>query len=142
MKSLYGHITVATFLPDNDKEFLQTCSEVIQGTFSFCVHYEKIEVLRETSVVVATPSGSDALLSLHSRIAERFAGSLDRWTGGPDWHPHTTLLYAPAADPDMICRDMQRHFIPFDACINQIEFSKVEETGYTILKTIHLPSKA
>ena len=138
LRPLYGHITIATYLPDNADEFIETCSGIIRGTLSFSVRYEKLEVLPETSIIVAVPSGSDALLALHRKIAEKYGSSLDRWTCGADWYPHTTLVYDPAVDLDAVLRNMRQHFIPFETHIRQIEFSKVEETGYTILKSINL----
>ena len=138
VKPLYGHFTIATCLPDNDEEFVQGCSGIVRETPSFSVCYEKLEVLSETSIIVATPSKPDALLALHGKIAEKYGKSLDRWTRGSDWYPHTTLFYDPAADLKALCRNMQRYFIPFSTCIRQIEFSKVEETGYTILESIDL----
>lgn len=138
VRSLYGHITIATYLPDDDAEFLQVCSGIIRETPSFTIRYEKLEVLPETSIVVATPSKSSVLLDLHNRIAEKYSSSMDRWTRGNEWYPHTTLLYDPDADLNDLCRNMQQHFSPFEARITQIEFSKVEETGYTILESIDL----
>ena len=137
VKPFYGHITIATYLPD-DEEFVQVCSEIIRGTPSFCIRYEKLEVLSETSIIVAVPSKPDALLDMHNRITEKYRKSLDCWTCGTDWYPHTTLFYDPDADLNVLCRNMQGHFIPFETCISQIEFSRVEETGYTILESIDL----
>ena len=133
----HGHITIATCLSD-DEEFLPVCSEIIQDTSPFHIRYEKLEVLSATSIIVAVPSKPDALLALHNRIAERFGKSLDRWTCGTDWYPHTTLLYDPDADLNVLCRNMQEHFIPFETCISRIEFSRVAGTGYTILESIDL----
>ena len=137
LKPFHGHITIAAYLPD-DAEFLQVCSAMIRGTPSFSVRYEKLEVLSETSIVVATPSKPAALLDLHDRIAEKYGKSLDRWTDGADWYPHTTLIYDPAGNLNDLCRNMQKHFSPFETTVSQIEFSRVDETGYTILKTIDL----
>ena len=136
-KPFYGHITIATYLHD-DKEFLPACSEIVRDTSSFHIRYEKLEVLPVTSIIVAVPSRPDALLALHNRIAERFGKSLDCWTRGIDWYPHTTLLYDPDADLNDLCRNMQKYFVPFETCISRVEFSKVEETGYTILHSIDL----
>ena len=91
VKPFYGHITIATYLPD-DEEFVQVCSEIIRETPSFRIRYTKLEVLSETSVIVAVPSKPDVLLALHNKIAEKYGNSLDRWTCGTDWYPHTTLL--------------------------------------------------
>ena len=137
VKPFYGHITIATYLPD-DEEFVQVCSEIIRETPSFRIRYAKLEVLSETSIIVAVPSKPDALLALHNKIAEKYGNSLDRWTCGTDWYPHTTLLYDPDADLNVLCRNMQGYFIPFETCISRIEFSRVAETGYTILKSIDL----
>jgi 2'-5' RNA ligase len=137
VKPFYGHITIATYLPD-DEEFVQVCSEIIRETPSFRIRYTKLEVLSETSVIVAVPSKPDVLLALHNKIAEKHGNSLDRWTCGTDWYPHTTLLYDPDADLNVLCRNMQGYFIPFETCISRIEFSRVAETGYTILKSIDL----
>lgn len=136
--SLYGHITIANYLPDDDTEFRQVCAGIIRETPSFSVRYEKLEVLSETSIVVATPSKPTALLDLHNRIAEKYSSSMDRWTCGNEWYPHTTLIYDPDADLKDLCRNMQQQFSPFEARITQIEFSKIEETGYTILELIDL----
>ena len=135
---LYGHITIATCLSGNDEEFIRTCSGIICGTSPFSVRYERLEVLHETSIIAAVPSASDGLQSLHGSIASASGESLDRWTRGAEWYPHTTLLYDPAADLDALCREMQRCFIPFETRISRIEFSKAGETGYTIVKSIEL----
>ncbi len=135
---LYGHITIATYLPEKDEEFIQGCVKMIRGTPSFSVRYEKLEVLPETSIVVATPSRPDALLSLHSRIRDEYGKSLDRWTRGADWYPHTTLICDPAADLNAVRDKMLLHFVPFEAQIGRIELSKVEETGYSILAGVDL----
>ena len=137
VKPFYGHITIATYLPD-DEEFVQVCSEIIRETPSFRIRYAKLEVLSETSIIVAVPSKPAALLTLHNRIVDKYSKSLDRWTCGTDWYPHTTLLYDPKADLAGLCRQMQDVFTPFETCIRQAEFSEVKETGYTILGTIHL----
>ena len=137
MKPLHGHITIATYLSDNE-EFLQGCSEIIRETSSFSVRYEKLEVLSETSIIAAIPSKSDVLLTLHNNITEKYGRSLDRWTCGANWYPHTTLIYDPVADLNDLCRNMRLHFSPFETCVSRIEFSKVDETGYTSLKSIDL----
>ena len=137
VKPFYGHITIATYLPD-DEAFVRGCSEIIREAPSFRIRYAKLEVLSETSIIVAVPSKSDGLLALHNKIADKYSHTLDRWTCGTAWYPHTTLLYDPDTDLNALCRDMQRRFIPFDTCISRIEFSRVAETGYTILESIDL----
>ena len=90
------------------------------------------------AIIAALPSMTEDLVSLHSRIADQYAGSLDRWTAGKDWQPHTTLLYDPAANLQALCRKMQQHFAPFETRISRIELSEVREDGYTIRNVIGL----
>ena len=138
---LNAHITVAAYLPEDDRAFMESCEKLISGTRPFSVQYRKLEVFPETSVIVAVPSVPAELLSLHDRIAGEFGSQLDRWTCGSSWYPHTTLLYNPAADLHQLCRAMQKCFVPFEARISQVWFSRVEDTGYTIVKTIDLPER-
>ena len=135
---LYAHITLATYLPEDTENFIAFCREVFRDVPSFTVRYEKLEVLPETSIIVAVPVFSECLRSLHDRIDSGFGESLDSWTHGENWYPHTTLVYNPAVDLDAICKEMQKHFVPFDTSIEQIEFSRVEENGYTIVETVRL----
>ena len=136
---LHAHITLATYLPEETGAFIRNCIRMFRETVSFPVTYERIEVLSETDVIAAIPSGSADLHSLHDRIVQAYGSSLDRWTSGDSWYPHTTLVYDPAADLPALCRAMRQHFIPFEARICRIEFSRVEETGYTVLESVSLP---
>ena len=138
LSPLYGHITLATWLPEEDTAFTENCPELFRGVPSFPVFYEKVEVLPETSIIAALPAVSDDLAALHSRIVDSFGKSLDRWTGRDRWRPHTTLYYNLEADLYALCRDMQRCFVPFEAQICRIELSRVEKSGYTVLKSVDL----
>jgi 2'-5' RNA ligase len=135
---LNAHITLATYLPEDYSAFMEACEKLLRRCHPFTVRYKKLEVLSETSIIVATPSISDELAVLHQSIVKEFSLSLDRWTCGSSWYPHTTLVYDPAADLQQICGKMQARFIPFEDRICQFQFSKVEGSGYTIIKTIHL----
>ena len=139
---LNAHITIATYLPEDDRAFMAACGKLISGTRPFSVRYEKLEVFSETSVIVAVPSVPAELTFLHNSIVKEFSSSLDRWTCGTAWYPHTTLLYNPAADLHQLCRAMQKCFVPFDARIDQIWFSRVEDSGYTIVKSVDLSELA
>ena len=136
---LHTHITLATWLPEDVGTFMDTCAEMLRNAPSLAVRYEKLEVLAETSVIVAAPSIPSALVSLHSRIVDQFGASLDEWTRGPSWYPHSSLLYSPSLDLEAVCTEMRKYFVPFEARIDAIEFSLVEENGYTVLKRIPLP---
>ena len=136
--SLYGHITIATYLPQDDSRFAKACAETIRGYGPFTVRYEKLGVLSRTSIIAALPSMTEQLASLHNRIAGRYGVSLDQWTAGRDWQPHTTLLYDPAADLHALCRKMQQGFAPFETRISRIELSEVRDNGYTIRDIIVL----
>ena len=135
---LNAHITLATFLPEDYSTFMEACEKLIRRCRPSTVRYEKLEVLSETSIIVATPSIPDELAALHESIVMEFSHSLDRWTGGNNWYPHTTLVYDPAADLQQICAGMRARFIPFEDRICQFSFSKVDDSGYTIIKTINL----
>ncbi|QUC68395.1 2'-5' RNA ligase family protein [Aristaeella hokkaidonensis] len=135
---LYAHITLATYLPEDTEVFITACRKMLRDAHSFSVRYEKLEVLSETSILVAVPASSEPLSSLHNRIEMAFGEHLDRWTRGETWYPHTTLLCDPAADLNTLCNEIRKHFAPFEAHIEQIEFSRVEENGYNIVETVRL----
>lgn len=135
---LHGHITVAAYTGDNGEAFTAACRELADGLPAFDVRYSRIEVLEETSIIVATPEISEPLRTLHQRISERFGDSLDRWTVGNAWAPHTTLFYDPKADLHALCRKMSEQFSPFTARIDTLEFSRVLEQGYEPAGSIRL----
>ena len=53
--ALYGHITIAAYTPDNDIDFVIGCKKLLQGVGPFSVLFDKVEVLSETFIIVATP---------------------------------------------------------------------------------------
>lgn len=133
-KPLYGHITLATYVGDDEAGFMTFCASQLKGISRFAVEYTRLAVLEETSIVVALPEKAGALSALHRRIAEVYGGSLNEWTGSDEaWLPHTTLLYDPKADLPAVCRKMAADFAPFTAGIVGIEFSRVTPSGYEIL---------
>lgn len=135
---VYGHITLATCLSDDDTGFLEGCKALLQGTAPFSVRFDRVEVLPATSIIVAAPQKGGVLLSLHDTITAQYAPSLNQWTCDDRWYPHTTLLYDPQADLPRICQSMQELFSPFEAAVRYIEFSRVTETGYEIADRITL----
>ena len=80
-KPLYGHITLATYVGDDEAGFMAFCVSQLKGFSRFAVEYTRLAVLEETSIVVALPEKTGVLSALHRRIAEAYGGSLDQWTG-------------------------------------------------------------
>lgn len=136
-KPLHGHITVASYTGGDEARFTERCKDMLDGMPAFSVRFGSVAVLKETSVIVALPERSEALDALHARIAEAFSNELDFWTGDR-WLPHTTLYFDDKADLAPVLSTVSKRFHPFTAQILQIEFSRVTETGYTILDAIDL----
>ena len=138
---LYGHITLATYVGDEEERFIASCRGLISGRRAFAVRYARIEPLPATGILVASPEKNGVLLALHEEIAAAWRGSLDRWTGDADWKPHTTLIHNPCGDLQVIAAALEEAFVPFTARVERIEFSRVEEDGYTIVDGIDLPKE-
>ena len=137
---LYGHITLAAYVGDEEDRFIASCRELLSRFSAFTVRYSRVELLSATSILVASPDKESTLLALHDAIAEKWSGSLDRWTGDALWQPHTTLLYDPYGDLEAAAAVLRKEFSPFTARVERIEFSRVEETGYTIVDHVDLPA--
>ncbi len=136
--ALYGHITAAAYIGNDEAGFIGSCREMLKGITAFTVEFARIEVLEETSIIAAIPTGSPALNLIHQRIVEGYNDSLDQWTKAGSWYPHTTLLYDPQADLKILRDRIKEGFIPFTAAIDRIEFSRVLEQGYEIINSIDL----
>ena len=80
LKPLYGHITIAAYTGTEEARFIRSCRESLAGFSAFTVTYSKIEVLEETSIIVATPVKTGSLKEIHQIIAKQFEDSLDEWT--------------------------------------------------------------
>ena len=132
-KPLYGHITLAAYMSEDEAGFTAACTSWLKDVPRFSVRYTRLAVLEETSIVAALPEKTGTLAALHRRIAEAYGGSLDQWTGSEAWLPHTTLLYDPKANLPELCGKMAADFAPFTAGIVGIEFSRVTPSGYEIL---------
>ncbi len=137
-KQVYGHITLASYLGEQETAFARFCRELLAAIPAFEIAYERLEILKETSIIVAKPGDSEILTTLHRRIAEKHGDDLDPWTKGDRWYPHTTLLYRPDADLEQICSVMARHFSPFHAKVVRFELSRVLPDGYEIVDQIAL----
>ena len=137
-KPLYGHITIAVYTGDDNALFIRSCRELLRGIAPFEITYSGIEVLEETSIIVAAPAENESLCALHRRIADVFDASLDRWTKAGVWYPHTTLYFGSQADLCGIADRMRASFLPFSARIERIEFSLVLKDGYQIVDALDL----
>ena len=137
-KPLYGHITLAAYMGEDEAGFTAFCASWLKDVPRFSVRYTRLAVLEETSIAAALPEKGGTLSALHRRIAEAYGGSLDRWTCSEAWLPHTTLLYDPAVDLHAVCRKMTARFTPFAADIVGIEFSRVTPSGYEITGRVEL----
>ena len=138
VRHLYGHITLASFLGADEEELLRACRARLGSERAFSLHYEKLEVLHETSILVASPGPSETLRALRGRLVEGFRERLDPWTAEARWRPHTTLLFGPGLDLDRICRRLSRDFAPFPARVQRVELSRVLAEGYEILARFEL----
>ena len=138
VRDLYGHITLVTYVGNAEEAFIVSCKDMLHGYKSFCVRYDKVEVLPATQIIVASPIKKNEIATIHSEIVKAWAEELDQWSRETIWHPHTTLVYHPKADLNVIANAMQEKFSPFDARIEKIEFSRVTEDGYKIVDSIAL----
>ncbi len=137
-KPIYGHITLAAYIGDDELRFVRFCKRAMEDVSAFHIVYHKIKVLDETSIIVAAPEKSEPLVFLHQRIAEEYDDDLDRWTKGDGWYPHTTLVYGPQLDLHSICSQMASSFSPLEASVKRIEFSRVCENSYEIIDGLDL----
>ena len=114
-KTLYGHITLATYLGEDERDFVRFCKSAL-----------------------AVPAKSEPLARLHQCIAEAYGDALDIWTKGDRWYPHTTLLFGPQLDLPGLRDQMANAFSPFAARIGRIEFSRVLAEAYEIVDSLDL----
>lgn len=137
-KPLYGHITLATYIGEDESRFVRFCKSAMTDASAFDIVYDKLEVLEESSIIVAVPAKSEPLAALHQCIAEGYGDALDLWTKGDRWYPHTTLLFGPQLDLPGIRDHMVKAFSPFAARIERIEFSRVLANAYEIVDSLDL----
>ena len=139
-RHLHGHITLATYLGTEEDRFISSCKDILSGYHTCTVHYEKIQILSATSIIVATPEKISTLTDIQRDISDRWCDKLDRWTRAEVWEPHTTLVHRPGFDLEPVAGAMQEMFEPFSARIDRVEFSRVCDNGYEILETVSLKS--
>ena len=125
VKALHGHITLVSYIGEDEAAFIASCKEILSSCKVFPVCYDKIEVLASSCIVVASPRKEGALEAVQRKIAEKWAKDL------PDYMQ---------ADLGKIAQHLEENFEPFCGEVQTIEFSRVEKVGYTIVDTVELPN--
>lgn len=130
---LYGHITLATYIGERERDYIAHCKTKLNRQSAFNVNYTQIEALTETSIIVASPEKRGELNKIQQSLTRGVENQLDEWTQPDIWKPHTTLMYSPIADLCAIASKLRAMFEPFTARVARIEFSKVTRFGYDII---------
>ena len=125
VKALHGHITLVSYIGEDEAAFIASCKEILSSCKVFPVCYDKIEVLASSCIVVASPRKEGVLEAMQRKIAEKWAKDL------PDYMQ---------ADLGKIAQHLEENFEPFCGEVQTIEFSRVEKVGYTIVDTVELPN--
>ena len=128
-KNTHGHITLATYIGNDEDSFISSCKTLLSCYQKFCVHYDKVTIFDASAVIVAIPRREDPLAAMQKDIARRWAADLNQWTQEDTWRPHTSLLYSRQLDLPVILKAMQDEFVPFTAQVDRIEFTHVYEDG-------------
>ncbi len=137
-RNIHGHITLATYIGNNESGFVSSCKESLSAHNKFSVCYEKIEIWGPPDFIVAAPPKDNVIVAIQEEITRNWTQDLNEWTQADVWQPHTTLVTNPQADFQAIAKVMQEKFKPFAARIDRIEFSRVYETGYEIIDCVEL----
>lgn len=72
VRELYGHITLATYLGEEEEAFIASCKASLPCRKAFPVRYDQIEVLDATSIIVASPRKEGNLAAIHGEIERRW----------------------------------------------------------------------
>lgn len=131
-KNVHGHITLATYIGDDEEAFLSSCKSILSGYGKFPVYYDKVEAWTSMSgvksFIVAVPRKERAIVNLQKEISKGWSADLNEWTREDTWNPHTSLIYVPGTDLSAVAEAMQREFEPFVTQIDRIEFTRVYES--------------
>ncbi len=137
-RNLYGHITLAAYIGNDEGGFISSCKANLSGYKKFSVFYNRIEALASTSIIAAVPRTEETVAAIRRGISGSWSEDLNEWTRAGVWRAHTTLVYDPQADLYAIAAAMREAFEPFGAQVDRIEFSRVYEKGYEIIDFIEL----
>ena len=138
VRYLYGHITLVSYIGQNEADFIAQCKTALKNWSAFHVAYNCVELLPPTPSIVASPELSQELVAIHDLLLSVAPSEMDSWSAKEVWHPHTTLFYHTEADLPAIAERMRKIFVPFTAEVVRIEFSRVTDGGYEIVDSITL----
>ena len=80
VRALHGHITLASYIGEDEAAFLASCKEILSGYRAFPVYYDRIEVLASTHIVVASPRREGRLEVLQRQTAAQWEEELTDYT--------------------------------------------------------------
>ena len=138
VRYLYGHITLVSYIGQNEADFIAQCKTALKTWRAFPVDYNCVELLPPTPSIVASPELSQELVAIHDLLLSVAPSEMDSWSAKEVWHPHTTLFYHTEADLPAIAERMRKIFATFTAEVVRIEFSRVTDSGYEIIDSITL----
>lgn len=137
-RNIHGHITLATYVGENESGFVSSCKKRLSAHEKFSVWYDRIEIWGPPEIIVAAPRKDHGIAAIQKEISRRWEQYLNEWTKADVWQPHTTLVTNPQADFQAILETMREMFEPFAAMVERIEFSRVYEQGYEIVDCVEL----
>ena len=137
-RPLHGHITLISYLGQDEAAFIARCKAALRSQGAFSVRYEGVGILSPTPSIAALPCKTPELAAVHAHLIEAWPCDLSQWSLREIWRPHTTLFHDETADLPPIAARMQAAFTPFTAEVARIEFSRVTDSGYEIIDAFEL----
>lgn len=141
-QDVHGHVTLATYVGDDEDAFISSCKSILSGYGKFPVYYDTVGTWicksGMKSFIGAFPRKEPTIVAIQKEIAGIWSAYLNEWTQEDVWKPHTSLLYVQGADLSTVAEAMQEMFEPFVAQVDRIEFSRVYENGYEIIDSFEL----
>ena len=141
-QDVHGHVTLATYVGDDEDAFISSCKSILSDYRKFPVYYDAIEawVCKSgmKSLIVAAPRKEPVIVAIQREISRSWSADLNDWTREERWRPHTSLLYVQGADLSPVAEAMQEEFEPFVTQADRIEFSRVLENGYEVVDFVEL----
>lgn len=141
-QDVHGHITLATYIGNDEEAFISSCKSILSGYGKFPVYYDAVGTWicksGMKSFIGAFPRKEPVIIAIQKEIAGRWSPYLNEWTQADVWNPHTSLLYVQGADLSAVAEAMQEKFEPFATQVNRIEFSRVYDNGYEMVDSFEL----